>query len=340
MNRILDLLLDGVDLAESDARLLLSELTSEDLSPAVAGAVLAALRLKGETAEEVRGFAMGLREKATDPDLGDVSDTVDVVGTGGDNSGSLNLSTGAAIVAAAAGQRVVKHGNRAVSSKSGSADVLTAIGLEIPLSNGQARLCLEETGFTFLFAPHHHPAMRHVAPVRSALGTRTIFNLIGPLANPAGAPFAVIGAPSPEIARTLAAALSGMPLRRAFVVHGADGWDEPTPMGEYLLLDVSPGSVEASFEDPLDLGIDRCEASTLTGGDASSNAAALRRVLDGETGPHRDALVLGASLALRVTGFEESLQRAVAKAGSAIDDGSALQVFEDLATFSERNPNE
>ena len=335
MNRILNLLLDGVDLGEDDARRLLAELTSGEMSPAVAGAVLGALRVKGETSEEVRGFAMGLRERATDPGLGDISDTVDIVGTGGDNSGSLNLSTGAAIVAAACGQRVVKHGNKAVSSKSGSADVLTAIGLEIPLADGQARRCLKETGFTFLFAPYHHPAMGHVAPVRAALGARTIFNLIGPLANPAGAPFAVIGAPSPDIARTLAAALSGMPLQRALVVHGADGWDEPTPVGPYLILDVAPGSVLESWEDPLDLGIDRCRPTSLIGGDAAHNAAALHDVLSGEHGSHRDALVLGASLALRVTGREQSPQQAVIKAASAIDDGSALGVYERLATFRE-----
>ncbi len=269
-----------------------------------------------------------MQDLAVRPDIADVSNTVDVVGTGGDASGSLNLSTGAALLAAAAGAKVVKHGNRSVSSRSGSFDVLLALGLDLPWDASRAGQMFEETGFTYLFAPSFHPAMKSVAPVRQAMGARTIFNLVGPLANPARAPHLVVGAFSPETARMMAETLAGMGITRAFVVHGEPGWDEPTPVGPYLLLDVTPGSVKEGYEDPADFGIARCAPDDLIGAGPEDNAAAIRRVFSGEPGPHRDALLLGASMALRVTGSDPD--DALQSVTGALDEGVASDLVERL----------
>ena len=332
MKEIIGKLLAAQVLSEDEARELLAYLTAGELDPAVAGAALAGLRTRGETAGEVRVFAQGLQAMAIRPEIPDTSRAVDVVGTGGDSSGSLNLSTGAALLAAAAGAEIVKHGNRSVSSRSGSFDVLAALGLDVPWDAARAGRVFAETGFTYLFAPSFHPAMKAVGPVRQALGARTIFNIVGPLANPARAPYLVIGAFSPEMARMMADTLSGMDVTRAFVVHGEPGWDEPTPVGPYLLFDVTPGMVEESVEDPVDFGIGRCVAGDLIGGDPDENAVAIRRVFDGEIGPHRDALVLGASLALRVTGTtrEEAVQTTL----NALEAGAAADLLARLVSLS------
>jgi anthranilate phosphoribosyltransferase len=279
-------------------------------------------------------FATSLQEQALRPEIPDTSRVVDVVGTGGDSSGSLNLSTGAALLAAAAGAQVVKHGNRSVSSRSGSFDVLTSLGLDVPWDPTRAGQVFAATGFTYLFAPTFHPAMKAVAPVRQSMGARTIFNLVGPLANPARAPYLVVGAFSEDAARMMAETLAGMGIQRAYVVHGEPGWDEPTPVGPYHLFDVTSGSVERDVEDPADFGMSRCDPDDLIGGDPAENAEAIRRVFDGETGPHRDALVLGASLALRVTGTET--EQALEAAASAIDDGSAANLLNVLASSSDQ----
>lgn len=328
MRHLVEKLVDGKDMSQSESRHLLDALTEEQLDETLAAAALVALRIKGETADELRGFALGLRELAIRPVIPEGTKAVDVVGTGGDGSGSLNLSTGSALVAAAAGAPVVKHGNRSISSKSGSADVLEALGLKVPLDPAEAGQAFDRSGFTFLFAPAYHPAMKSIGPVRRALAMRTIFNLAGPLANPATPPFHVIGAYSLDVARMMADTLAGMPIERAFVVHGAPGWDEATPVGPYHLLDVRTGSVDESVEDPSDFGLARCAPSDLVGSDAGSNAASIRQVLDGELGPHRDALVLGASLALRVIGRE--IDEALQAATGAIDDGSAGRLVEAL----------
>ena len=239
----LDRLLDGQNLTEREAGNLLAALTAPDLAPAMAGAVLAALRLKGVTAAELRGFAVAMRALARKPDLPAPLRAVDIVGTGGDKSGSLNLSTGAALLTAACGVPVVKHGNRSISSRAGSADVLAALGLALPLDERRAAECFAATGFTFLFAPHYHPAMKSLAAVRATLGVRTVFNILGPLTNPAEPPFHVIGAYDLPTAELMAQALAGMNLERAMVVHGAAGWDEPTPVGPFELFDVRAGEV-------------------------------------------------------------------------------------------------
>src|SRR4030081_3807732 len=204
---------------------------------------------------------------------------VDIVGTGGDASGSLNISTGTALLAAACGVPVVKHGNRSVSSRCGSADVLEALGLAIPPEPQPAVACLKDTGFTFLFAPHFHPATKAIAPIRAALGVRTVFNILGPLVNPAQPPLHLVGAFSLEVARLIADTFQGLPMERTFVVHGALGWDEPTPIGPFTLFDVRPGRVEMQVRHPSDYGLATCTAAGLAGGDAQQNARALEAVL-------------------------------------------------------------
>ena len=332
MKELLNRLLDGGDLLETEAADLLRALTEDTMPHPMAGAFLAALRLKGETAEEVRGFASAMRQLSLHPDLAGAGDSaVDVVGTGGDGSGSLNLSTGAALLTAACGQPVVKHGNGSISSRCGSADVLREIGLEVPLDEHAAGRCLAATGFTFLFAPHYHPAMRALAPVRQSLGVRTVFNLLGPLTNPASPPFLVAGAYSEPAARLMAETLSGMTVERAFVIHGAAGWDEATPVGPFVLFDVRPGQVERHVRDPAALGIPSCSTEDLTGGDARENARRLRQALSGARGPDRDAIVLGAALALEVTGREQDLAHGLAAADQAIESGAAAALIDDLA---------
>jgi anthranilate phosphoribosyltransferase len=330
----LERLVEGQSLSETESFELLLALTDGVLAPAVAGALLAALRAKGVSADELRGFARGMRSLARRPQLPDVGATVDVVGTGGDASHTFNLSTGAALLAVAAGARVTKHGNRSVSSRSGSADLLEALGLPMPLDEASAGRCLAATGFTFLFAPHYHPAMKAVAPVRAALGIRTVFNMLGPLTNPAEPPFHVIGAFSRPAARLMADALAGMPIERAFVVHGEPGWDEPTPAGPFLLYDVRPGRVSESVRSAADYGLAACRPEDLKGGDAAHNAAALGAVFAGrDRGAHRDALVMGASLALEVTGLAAGARAGAARAAAAIESGAAAGLVRSLAAL-------
>jgi len=337
MKELLERLLGGGDLDESEAAELLVTLTRAELDAAAAGAILAALRAKGETADEIRGFATAMRRLALEPATGKGGLAVDLVGTGGDGSGSLNLSTGAALLTAACDLPVIKHGNRSVSSRSGSADVLEALGFDLPVDPQTAGACLEQTGFTFLYAPVFHPAMKVVAPVRRAMGVRTVFNLLGPLTNPAEPRFGVIGAFSPDAARLMADTLAGMSVERAFVVHGTPGWDEATPVGPFLLFDVRPGRVTQLERDARDDGVPRCTAGELAGGDAGENARSLEAALGGEPGAHREALVLGAALALEVSGAESTMARGIERARAAIDDGSAQRLLERLRDFSQRN---
>jgi anthranilate phosphoribosyltransferase len=332
MRKVLDDLIAGKDLTVAEAEDLVRALTGGGMEPAAAGAVLVALRAKGETSDEVQGFARVMRDLATDPRI-DVTGAVDVVGTGGDGSGSLNLSTGSALLAAAAGVPVVKHGNRSLTSQSGSADVLEQLGLPMPLDEDQARRLFEVSGFTFLFAPHYHPAFAAVGPIRRALGVRTVFNILGPLVNPAAPKRMVIGAFDVSAARLMAGALSGLDIERAFVIHGAGGWDEPSPLGEFLLFDVRPGQVDESVRSPFDLGMSECGPEDLAGGSPLHNARRLLDVFEGEQGAHRDAVVLGAALAVEVTGRAADAHAAADMAAAAIDDGRALALAKSLAEF-------
>ena len=328
----LESLLAGADLAEAEARGLMHALSDEGTHQAMTGAILAALRSKGETPDEVRGLVRGMRDLAVRPELPDVGPTIDTCGTGGDGSGSVNVSTGVALLSAACGLKVVKHGNRSVSSRSGSADVLAALGLPVPTPDAQLGALLAEVGFTFLFAPRHHPATKAVVPVRRALGVRTVFNLLGPLVNPAEPPFQLVGAYSVRAARLMALTLAGLDVDQAFVVHGAPGWDEATPVGPFHVFATEGAGVRAETRDPLeDYGLPRCAPEDLAGGDAEDNAAAMRRVFEGERGAHRDALLLGTALALEVTRTVTDPRAGIEAAAAAIDDGRATRVLEKLA---------
>jgi anthranilate phosphoribosyltransferase len=328
---LLQQLLERRDLSQAQAEELLAHLTDPLLPPAMAGAMLAALSTKGVVADEVRGFAQAMRRRARRPDFPANLRAVDIVGTGGDASGSFNISTGAALLTAACGVPVVKHGNRSVSSRCGSADVLEALGLEMPLDAQAAVACLEATGFTFLFAPHYHPATKALAPIRAALGVRTVFNILGPLVNPAQPPLHLVGAFSLEVARLIADTFQGLPIERTFVVHGASGWDEPTPIGPFTLFDVRPGRVEVRVRDPAEYGLAPCRVSDLAGGDAAHNARALRAVLYGEDrGAHRDCLLLGTALALELAGETPLPREGIARAAAAIDSGAARRLLDAL----------
>jgi anthranilate phosphoribosyltransferase len=319
------------DLSQAQAEELLALLTDRQTPPAMAGALLAALATKGVVAQEVRGLAQAMRRLARRPKLPAGLRAIDIVGTGGDSSGSFNISTGTALLTAACGMPVVKHGNRSVSSRSGSADVLEALGLEIPLDAEAAAAALAATGFTYLFAPHYHPATAGVAPIRSALGVRTVFNILGPLVNPAQPPLHLVGAFSLEVARLMADTFAGLPIERTFVIHGAAGWDEPTPVGPFTVFDVHPGHVEAGVRSPAHYGLAACTVADLAGGDAQHNARALRAVLYGEDrGAHRDCLLLGTALALEVAGVVREPLEGIARAAAAIDSGAARRVLDAL----------
>lgn len=334
VREILERLLERRDLTEAEAEALITRLTDPALEPAMAGALLAALRAKGVTAAEMRGLARGMRALARKPAL-EATGGIDIVGTGGDGSGSLNLSTGAALLAAACGLPVIKHGNRSVTSRSGSADLIEALGLALPLDERRAAACLAATGFTFLFAPYFHPAMKSLAAVRAALGVRTVFNLLGPLTNPAAPRYQLIGAHDVASAELLAHTLLGLPVERAWIVHGAAGWDEATPVGPFLAFEVHEGVVRRLEVDPARLGLEPCSPSDLKGGDAAHNRAALEAVFEGrDRGPHRAALALQAGLALYIAGHAASPRAGIEKAAAALDSGAAARWLAGLRTFA------
>jgi anthranilate phosphoribosyltransferase len=333
--QFLEHLLERRSLSEAQANTLLRMLTAPDLAPAVAGAVLAALRAKGVTADEVRGFAGAMRSLAIKPALPAAIDAIDIVGTGGDGSGSLNLSTGAALLAAACGLPIVKHGNRSISSRSGSADLVEAIGFTLPLDEYRAAECFVATGFTFLFAPYFHPAMKVLAPIRAALGIRTVFNLLGPLTNPAAPRFLLVGAYDAATAELMAGTLAGMKIERGWVVHGAAGWDEATPIGSFVAFDVRGNQITRMEINPEEFGIARCVAADLAGGDAKANLTALMAVFEGrDHGPHLDTLVLQCGLALMIAGRAQSVAEGIALARAVVDNGKALAWMQRLRAFA------
>jgi anthranilate phosphoribosyltransferase len=331
------LLLDGHDLTREDAREVMGEIMGGQATPAQIGGFLVALRAKGETADEIAGCAEAMREHVlpVHPSRGDI---VDVVGTGGDGARTFNISTTSAIVAAAAGAAVAKHGNRAVSSVSGSADVLEALGFELEQPPQRIAESIDALGFGFMFAPSHHPAMRHAAPVRRELGTRTIFNVLGPLTNPAGARAGVFGVYAPDIARTVADALAVLGSARAFVVHGANGIDELSPAGPNLVFEVVDGAVRERVVDPVKLGIARCDPAELAGGTPAENAATARGILAGASGAKRDAVLLNAAGAIAAAGHADDLHEGLELAASAIDSGGAAARLESLVEFSRQSP--
>ncbi len=332
---LLDALVQRRDLAEGEARELLNSLTASDIAPAMAGALLTALRAKGVTAAEVRGFAGAMRALARTMELPAGLDAIDIVGTGGDGSGSLNLSTGAALLTAACGLPVVKHGNRSISSRSGSADVIEQLGLAMPLNEREAAECYAATGFTFLFAPYFHPAMKALAPIRSALGIRTVFNLLGPLTNPAAPRYRLIGAYDAATAELMAGTLQGMDIERAWVVHGAAGWDEATPVGPFLAFDVTRSGITRHEIDPREFQIEPCGLSDLAGGDAAANLAALLDVFEGrDRGAHFAALTLQSGLALFIAGRAPSIAAGIDQARVTVDSGRAREWLKSLRQFA------
>ncbi len=333
----LERLLERQHLSEAEASATLRALTDGTASPAMAGAVLAALRAKGVVADELRGFATSMRALARRPQLAEGSPLVDMVGTGGDGSGSFNLSTAAALLVAAMGIRVAKHGSTAVSSKSGSADVIRSLGLPMPLDETQAGACLAATSFTFLFAPHYHPAMKAIMPVRQALGVRTVFNILGPLLNPAEPPYHLIGAYRLDVAELMAEALSGMSIERAYVVHGDPGWDEATPIGPFHLFDVRPGKILRTTRSAAEFGLPPCVPEDLRGGDVAYNVAHLRAVLEGrDRSAHRNAVVLQAALVLELLGKAATPREAALMAEDAIEAGAGRVLLDKLEAFGQR----
>jgi anthranilate phosphoribosyltransferase len=325
-------LLDGHDLTRDEAREAMNTIMSGEATPAQIGGFLVALRLKGETADEIAGCAEAMRAHvlAVRPKR---EDLVDTAGTGGDGGRTFNISTAAALVAAAAGAGVAKHGNRAVSSNSGSADVLEALGFNLELPADRIAESIDTLGFGFLFAPTHHPAMKHAAPVRKELAARTVFNVLGPLTNPAGARAQVVGVYSPDLVKTLAEVLASLGARRAFVVHGAGGIDELSPAGPNLVCEVVDGGVREREIDPLELGIERCAPEALRGGSPEENAAAIRDVFAGGNGGRRDAILLNAAGAIAAGGHAEDLREGLELARQTVASGAAAERLEALIAF-------
>ncbi|HXZ58381.1 MAG TPA: anthranilate phosphoribosyltransferase [Gaiellaceae bacterium] len=333
MQEALARLLDGHDLSREQARDVMDEVMQGDATPAQIGGFLVALRLKGETADEIAGCAEAMRAHvlAVRPRRDDL---VDTAGTGGDGQRTINISTAAALLAAAAGAAVAKHGNRAVSSASGSADVLEALGFRLELPAERIERSIDELGFGFLFAPTHHPAMRHAAPVRRELAARTVFNVLGPLTNPAGARAQVVGVYAPSLVRTIAEVLAQLGARRAFVVHGAGGIDELSPAGPNLVCEVVDGAVHEREIDPLELGVPRCDPGELRGGSPEENAAAIRAVFAGEEGGRRSAILLNAAGAIAAAGHAADLREGLDRAREALDSGAAAARLDELIAFS------
>jgi anthranilate phosphoribosyltransferase len=327
-------LLDGRSLSRQRAREVMDEIMRGAATSAQIGGFLVALRLKGETADEIAGCAEAMREHVV-PVRPERDDLVDTAGTGGDGASTINISTAAAIVAAAAGAGVAKHGNRAVSSESGSADVLEALGFSLEQPPERIARSIDELGFGFMFAPLHHPAMAHAAPVRKELAARTVFNVLGPLTNPAGARAQVIGVYSAALVRPLADVLAQLGARRAFVVHGAYGIDELSPAGPNLVCEVAAGVVRERELDPsAELGVARCDPDELRGGSPQENAQAIRDVFAGADGGRRDAVLLNAAGAIAASGHAADLREGLGLAREAVDSGAAGERLDELARFT------
>jgi anthranilate phosphoribosyltransferase len=337
MQDVIGRLLDGRDLDRAGARAAMSTIMEGEATPSQIAGLLVALRAKGETADEIAGFVDAMRERVI-PVAPSRTPLIDVVGTGGDGARTINISTAAAIVAAAAGAAVAKHGNRAASSACGSADVLEELGFELDQPAERIAQSIDELGFGFMFARAHHPSMAHVAPVRAELGIRTVFNVLGPLANPAGARNGVFGVYAPELAYTYAETLASLGSTRAFVVHGEGGLDELAPGGVNLVVEVTDGDVREYELDPRSLGIYPSDPADLVGGDAAENAAAIRALFAGERSGRRDAVVLNAAAALVAAGVANDLGDGIGLAAGAIDSGAVASRLEELVRFTTGAP--
>ncbi|MDX6503141.1 MAG: anthranilate phosphoribosyltransferase [Gaiellaceae bacterium] len=329
--------LERKDFTREEAREVMNEIFSGDTTPAQIAGFLVALRAKGETADEIAGCAEAMRDHVVHvrPQR---TDLVDTAGTGGDGQRTINISTAAALVAAAAGAGVAKHGNRAASSATGSADVLEALGFNLDLEPERIAQSIDELGFGFMFAQAHHPAMKHAGPVRRELATRTIFNILGPLTNPAGARCQVIGVYAEELVRPIAEALVQLGSHRAFVVHGAGGLDELSPVGPNTVCEVRDGAVTERTIDPIDLGVPRCTVDDLRGGDPAENAAAIREIFQGGNGGKRNAILLNAAGAIAAAGLAEDLAEGLAIARETLASRAADERLDQLIAFSQAVP--
>jgi len=321
----------GKPLEFDEAREAFGIIMSGEATPGQIGGFLMGLRVRGETVGEIAGAVAVMREKMLRVDA--PVDAIDIVGTGGDNSHSVNISTASAFVIAACGVPVAKHGNRGLSSQTGAADVLTALGVKIDLDPATISGCVRAAGVGFMFAPAHHPAMRHVGPIRVELGTRTIFNLLGPLSNPAGVRRQMVGVFAPEWIGPVAETLRTLGTDRAWVVHG-DGYDEITTTGTTSVTELKDGKLSSFTLQPEDFGLSRHTPEALRGGDAAFNAAAMRALLSGAAGAYRDTVLLNAGAGLVVAGKAATLGEAVAMAATAIDSGKAASVLDRLVATS------
>jgi anthranilate phosphoribosyltransferase len=322
------------DLTTDEAATVMAVIMRGEATPAQIAGLLIGLAMKGERPKELVGFARTMRAEAVHlaRPAGEVFDTC---GTGGDRSGTFNISTAAALVVAACGVRVAKHGNRSVSSLCGSADVLDALGVRVTAPPEVVERSLADAGIAFFFAPTFHPAMRHAAPARKELGVRTAFNLLGPLTNPARPARQIVGVPRPELTELLARALLLLGSSRAWVVHGADGLDELSTTGHTKVSECRDGAVQTFYVHPSDYGLPKSSVGALKGGDAAENAQRIREVLDGTPGAARNVVLLNAGAALFVAGRTDSIQDGVTAAAEAIDSGNARQVLERLVTISQ-----
>jgi anthranilate phosphoribosyltransferase len=326
-------MVEGKHLSRQEARQAMEEMMNGEATPAQMGSFLTSLRMKGETAEEIIGFAQGLRARMTGFE-GEISHAVDTCGTGGDGGQTFNISTAVAFVAAAAGVPIVKHGNRAVSSKSGSADVLEALGIEIHHSAKEAELMLQETGVCFLFAPLYHQAMKNVMPTRTELGFRTIFNLLGPLANPAGVQYQLLGVYDPELTEKVACVLQELGTKKALVVAGLDRLDEIS-VSAPTRISALDGDKVVTFEViPEDFGISRSPITAVKGGTAQQNAALIADIFSGRRGAPRDIVLLNAGAALVVGGKVSTLTEGVQMARETIDSGMAAKKLQQVIRMS------
>ena len=330
-------LVEGRDLSGEEAHAAMMQVMSGDASQAQIAGFVVALRMKGETPDEIAGCARAMRAHAT-PSIPSRDGLVDTCGTGGDGAETFNISTSAALVAAGAGVAIAKHGNRAVSSRCGSADVLEALGVRIDLSPSDVARSIDEVGFGFLFAQAHHPAMRHAGPVRRELGVRTVFNVLGPLTNPAGARRQVIGVYAPHLVEPIAQVLAQLGVDHALVVHGAGGLDELTPTGENMMAEVRDQTVTLSTLDPRPLAdgpVPGSAADLRVEGGPVENAAVIRTVFDGERGPRRDAVILNAAAALLVGAAVDDFESGIELARTTIDSGAAQRKLDELVAFTQ-----
>ena len=332
LKRLITRVADGDRLTSEETERALDLLMSGVASPVAMGAFLMALRVRGESIDEITGAASFLRSRMTSVDA--PPNAVDIVGTGGDSHGTYNVSTAATFVAAGAGVTVAKHGNRAVTSLSGASDVLSALGVKLDVPPVTVSRAIADAGVGFLWAPLYHPAMKTWAPIRADLGVRTLFNLLGPLCNPAGVTRQVLGVYDRRLVEPIAHVLKNLGSKRAWVVHGADGMDELTTTGPTTVAELNDGTIKIFDVTPEDAGLPRANIADLKGGDAATNATALRTLLQGEPGPYRDIVVLNAAAALIVAGKASDLEDGVAKAQTAIDSGRAAQALDRLVAVT------